>query len=592
LGKKIKAGERPAEFARIRDIVFANSKISYDPSNLIQYESYRKALNRFGLVDDFLMIKYPETILKYDLSKEDDITNLMGEVASEYSDVIQRNERDPAGLRADLWQLFRPDYNPKFEGFAEEQLEPIEMTLNQLDKIIKTEDDEEEESRGKAKGTSLEGTFGNPVDLAMTLRRIIDLRYIKSFGYSLEANDDDLSKQDILAYVQMNLTNDAPFKGSGESSKNEESSTKTDSSPLNTTSATKPEEKGATSINTAGETTGPVGASTSAINEPTTKASIETKTSESAADGSLTSTGAELSKETSTPPATTTVNVNLEKDKPSAPTSETPPATILNTQTTIEKPKETASSSEKVESSTNTILKTDSTKSTAINETKEKSGKFSSFLEKASESKIGKAINLGGIVSDLKDQAKDFGAVTKSELGLGKGGPLSKLGTGALNLVDRLKESKKEKSTASSDKTTASTSNASINTTTAEKTSTDTEKILSEKPGVSTSTSTSETIEKNKMIVKPEPVVPIVPPAQVTQNVETSNASQTNQTSAPTTETSQTTNVENQGSSQTTNAGASPGISMPNFAEMERLLSNIQKILVLGIDELKTEKYD
>ena len=596
MGKKIKDSERPEAFNKFRAEAFSKAKVNYDETNAIHSETYRRALRRFGLIDDSQVPSYPDSVSSYDLRTEEGISSLMAKVAEEYVEIKNGYESDPEYMRDVLWPLFIVKYNPKFETFANDQLTEIKMTLSQIDAIIETEGADEGVSKATAKGTSLEGIVGSPVSVAESIRNTINLRYIQSFGYKLKGFSEAISKDDLFDYVQRNLGKGAPFKISDEEQKSrdlaelKERAAKSKESPINSSASEGVDKAQASPVNEMDDVTAtPSG--TAPINAPESTSPAESKTTEAATSAAVTSAPAEVAKETAAPPSETILNVNLEKEVTPAPAAGSTQTTI-NNQATVEAPKEVSSSSEKVESSTNTILKTDSTKSTAINETKEKSGKFSSFLEKASESKIGKAINLGGIVSDIKDQAKDFGAVTKSELGLGKGGPLSKLGTGALNLVDRLKESKKEKSTVLSDNTTASTSSASINATTSEKTSTDTEKILSEKPGVSTSTSTSETIEKNKMIVKPEPVAPIVPPAQVTQNVETSNTSQTNQTSAPTTETSQTTNVENQGSSQTTNAGASPGISMPNFAEMERLLSNIQKILVLGIDELKTEKYD
>ncbi len=583
MGKKIKDSERPAEFARIRDIVFANAKISYDSNNLIHYESYRKALNRFGLVDDFLMIKYPETILKYDLSKEDDITSLMGEVASEYSDVIQRNQRDPAGLRADLWQLFRPDYNPKFEGFAEEQLEPIEMTLDQLDKIIKTEDDEEEESRGKAKGTSLEGTFGNPVDLAMTLRKIIDLRYIKSFGYSLEANNDDLSKQDIFAYVQMNLTSDAPFKESEESSKKEEASTGTSASPLNTTEPVKSGEKGTVSSINASEEKKETIVEQSAIN-PVEKTGSDKTTEISGGAPSTSSTPAEVTAATQAPTPVAGENILNVQMEPTPVTVTSPESSTIINQSS---PTTTPAAPVEAPTSTSTsekILKTESEKST-VNETKVKKGGFSKFMEKITESKLGQSLNLPG----LKEAAKDFAKVTKSEV-LGKLPDFEKVKTGP-NLINQLKESSKESVQAFKESTKTNKALEVMNQTKEMLSSKEKEKILETTPSTSTATAKTETIEKSMPIVTPAAVSNTTNltqnqgGAQTATNVSTqttqegSTSSQTVQNTTPTTSyqpAQMTTDLPQ------TQVGGQPGVF--NTGEMEERLRRIEHVLMNGLE--------
>jgi hypothetical protein len=583
LGKKIKDSERPAEFARIRDIVFANAKISYDSNNLIHYESYRKALNRFGLVDDFLMIKYPETILKYDLSKEDDITSLMGEVASEYSDVIQRNQRDPAGLRADLWQLFRPDYNPKFEGFAEEQLEPIEMTLNQLDKIIKTEDDEEEESRGKAKGTSLEGTFGNPVDLAMTLRKIIDLRYIKSFGYSLEANNDDLSKQDIFAYVQMNLTSDAPFKESEESSKKEEASTGTSASPLNTTEPVKSGEKGTISSINASEEKKETVVEQSAIN-PVERTGSDKTTEISGGAPSTSSTPAEVTAETKAPMPAAGENILNVQMEPT-PVTVTPPeasATTIN-QTNVATPAASPEAATST-SSSEKILKTESEKST-VNETKVKKGGFSKFLKNITESKIGQSLNLPGLV----ETAKDFAKVTKSEV-LGGLPDFQKVKTGP-NLINQVKESSKESVQAFNESTKTQKALEVVNQAKEMVSNKEKEQILEKSPQTTTATTKTETIEKAAPAVTPATVSNTT---NVTQNqagaqTTTNTASQTTQEGSMTSQ-----NVQNAAQSTTyqpaqmttdlpqTQVGGQPAAF--NTSEMEERLRRIEHVLMDGLE--------
>jgi len=297
LSKKIDDKARPFEFSRIRDLVFKEAGVNYDVTNPIQYETYRKALDRFGLIDSFRNFKYPETVLKYDLKKEEGVTYLMKEVAAEYADLIKSYTDDPKGIIPDLWPLFRVDYNPKFEAFADEKLAIADITLAQIDDILKTADGDDEESRDAAKGTGLETSVPNPIILAETLRRHINLKYVESLGYKVDGIKDDAS---LSRYLRFNLADD-------DSDKEEAKPAESSSSPINQST------KETASIKT--------GQASSNIN--LTKGA-EPKGAENTTEGVATVTEGkpEIVKPEAAPLPTTNINLNLEK----GPESQAPAA--------------------------------------------------------------------------------------------------------------------------------------------------------------------------------------------------------------------------------------------------------------------------
>ena len=316
MGKKINDKERPEAFNRFRDEAFTKAKANYDSSNLIHYETYRKALRRFGLVDDFQMFKYPDTAFSYDLRTEDGIASLMAKVAEDYLEIKNGFESDPQSIRDELWPLFRVDYNPKFESFANDQLAEIDMDISQIDKIIKTEGGDESVSKAAAKGTSLEGTVGNPISLAESIRYTVDLRYIQSFGYTMEGIKNTIGKQDLFNLVQRNLGKDAPFKLSEEEQKAmdlaelKERAAQSKTSPIN--EPTLPTEPAPTSpLNPGVEVT------------PETETGV---TNTSAVTGAPT----QLPPETQAPPTEGGVTVNVEA---SPPVQTVPQETVPGTST-------------------------------------------------------------------------------------------------------------------------------------------------------------------------------------------------------------------------------------------------------------------
>jgi hypothetical protein len=288
LSKKIDDKARPFEFSRIRDLVFKEAGVNYDVTNPIQYETYRKALDRFGLIDSFRNFKYPETVLKYDLKKEEGVTYLMKEVAAEYTDLIKSYTDDPKGIIPDLWPLFRVDYNPKFEAFADEKLAIADITLAQIDDILKTADGDDEESRDAAKGTGLETSVPNPIILAETLRRHINLKYVESLGYKVDGIKDDAS---LSRYLRFNLADD-------DSDKEEAKPAESSSSPINQST------KETASIKT--------GQASSNIN--LTKGA-EPRGAENTTEGVATVTEGkpEIVKPEAAPLPATNINLNLEK---------------------------------------------------------------------------------------------------------------------------------------------------------------------------------------------------------------------------------------------------------------------------------------
>ena len=374
MSKKIDDKTRPFEFSRIRDLVFKEAGVNYDTSNPIQYETYRKALDRFGLIDSFRNFKYPETVLKYDLKKEEGVTDLMKGVAAEYADLIKSYTDDPKGIIPDLWPLFRVDYNPKFEAFADGKLAIAKIKLAQIDSILKTADDDEEESRDAAKGTGLETSVPNPIVLAETLRRHVNLKYVESLGYKVDGIKDDAS---LSRYLRFNLADDESVTEESKEAKPAESP----SSPINQqTKETASIKKGQASSN---------------IN--LTKG-VESKGAENTTEGTATITEGkpEIVKPEAAPLPATTINLNLEKgsDSPSpaasssvssqsvinttnisTPVPSLEPAAASLTQQTIDLSKNTAGSSSTINSqnisqptqTTGDVVSTAST-STVINE--------------------------------------------------------------------------------------------------------------------------------------------------------------------------------------------------------------------------------
>jgi hypothetical protein len=588
LGKKISDKERPEAFNKFRDEAFTKAKVNYDKSNLIHYETYRKSLRRFGLVDDFQMFKYPDTAFSYDLRTEDGIASLMTKVAEDYLEIKNGFESDPQSIRDELWPLFRVDYNPKFESFANDQLTEIDMDISQIDKIIATEGKDEGASKAAAKGTSLEGTVGNPIDLAESIRYTVDLRYIQSFGYKMEGIKDTIGKQDLFNLVQRNLGKDAPFKISEEEqtardlAELKERAAKSKESPINEPAPAAGTEKTSTSpVNEAGDkAAGPTGAAP--INPVESKDA--TKPAEvSATTPSTSSSPAEVVAEK--PPVATEQGNILNVQMEPTPVTVTPPeasATTIN-QTNVATPAASPEASTST-SSSEKILKTESEKST-VNETKVKKGGFSKFLKNITESKIGQSLNLPGLV----ETAKDFAKVTKSEV-LGGLPDFQKVKTGP-NLINQVKESSKESVQAFKESTKTQKALEVVNQAKEMVSNKEKEQILEKSPQTTTATTKTETIEKAAPAVTPAAVSNTT---NVTQNQ--GGAQATTNTTAQTTQEGSTSsqNVQNAAQSTTyqpaqmttdlpqTQVGGQPAAF--NTSEMEERLRRIEHVLMDGLE--------
>jgi hypothetical protein len=594
LGKKIKDAERPAEFSRIRDLIFKETKVNYDSSNLVHYETYRRALRRFGLVNDMMAFTYPDSISKYDLRTEEGITELMRDVSKEYTEIKNDIDSDPVSMRDTLWPLFRTDYNPKFEAFADGELAEIEMTLAQIDKIIKTEGLEKKVSDEAAKGTSLEGTFGNPFDLAESIRNSINIRYIQSFGYKIEGISESIGKQDLFDLVQRNLGKGAPFKLSEEEqtardlAELKERAAASKESPLNQPETQKTEEKAASSINTAEEKKEVAKTEASAINPAEVGSEVKSETSATAPTTS--STPSEVATEV--PPPSTAggeniLNVQMEPT-PVNVTAPSSKSTVINQATTASPAKtESVTSTSKSE----TVLKTESEKS-AVNEVKEKKGGFSKFLEKITDSKIGQSLNLSG----LAETAKDFAKVTKSQV-LGSIPSLEKIKSSPSG-INQFKESLKESATAISESSKTESAMNSVDKLKEIFSNKEKEAILEKSPQTLTETQKTEVIEKTAPSVTPLPAANLL---NTTQNAstQTSTASTVNQSTQEGGSTSQTIQNTNQSTvsqpaPSSTEAGASPagGASTGmSTSEMERTLKNIEFHLLNGIEVTVKQSY-
>jgi hypothetical protein len=604
--KSIGNKERPAEFTRISDLVFKEAKINYNPSSAVDYEIYRRALKRFGLLNDFFMFQYPETISRFDLRTEEGITSLMKEIANEYIEIDEGITADPQSMRDVLWPLFRVDYNPKFAPFADAQLAEIKMTIDEIDEIIATENNDASESVEAAKGTSLEGTVGNPVSVAESIRTTINLRYIQSFGYKLSGFSEKISESALFDYVQLNLGDDAPFKLSKEEQKAREAEelrkfsekSKSSSSAVNSGSSSTSATPASTSSSVNSEKTTPSSenktGATSPINSTTAKTAEGTSVTGS--EGGVTSKTGELQTENilNTTPSQA-INVNLEnkptESKPAASASSTTNTSNTSNSTTVNDAKSTStetSSPSNTASNVSTtgdknIMKVENTNnqssSSTVNESKPEKEK-GGFLSKVGNfaKKAGAALNLPS-VGELGEQAKGlFGA------------------TGA-NISSRISEvknsfainSNKEESNSSPTSSTATNSVNSSNTTANTKpndilavpntgTTSNTSDILK------TETQTAMNVEQNKPAVAAtqSPVT-----NQTTQSTNpaasaVSNTSNSQNTSSPTTTTSNV-SQNTQSAVQQPGSPAGGGVNV-DTNQLAQSITRLERILISGIE--------
>lgn len=588
MGKRISDKERPAAFNKFRDEAFKKAKVNYDENNAIHSETYRRALRRFGLIDDSQVPSYPDNVSSYDLRTEEGISSLMAKVADEYLEIKNGYESDPQYIRDALWPLFIVKYNPKFESFADGQLAEIKMTLSQIDKIIETEGAEEGVSKAAAKGTSLEGTVGNPIDVAESIRNTINLRYIQSFGYKLEGFSESISKDDLFNYVQRNLGKGAPFKISEEEqtardlAELKERSAKSKESSINSSSPEATKEKSTSSPVNEMEDMTATPAGKTPINPPESKE--VTKPAEvSTGTPSTSSSPAEVVSEK--PPVASEKENILNVQMEPTPVTVTPPAASATTinQTNVATPAASPEATTST-SSSEKILKTESEKST-VNETKVKKGGFSKFLKNITESKIGQSLNLPGLV----ETAKDFAKVTKSEV-LGGLPNLEKMKTSP-NLINQVKESSKESVQAFKESTKTQKALEVVNQAKEMVSNKEKEQILEKSPQTTTATTKTETIEK---------AAPAVTPATVSN---TTNVTQNQGGAQTTTNTSAQTTQEGSMSSQSVqNSTESPAYqpaqmttSLPqtqvggqptvfNTGEMEERLRRIEHVLMNGLE--------
>lgn len=602
MGKKIKESERPAEFSRIRDIVFKGAGVRYASGNIVDNEIYRRALRRFGLVDDSMKFQYPDTIGGYDFKSEEGITSFMGQAAKEYAEIDKGITADPASMKHELWPLFTAEHNPNYPSFVDGELASIKMSYSQLDKILKAGEADIAKARAAAKGTSLEGTVGSPFDLAENLMYTINLRYIQSFGYKLQGFKDKGAANALFDEVQKNLADGAPFKLSKEeqTAKDMEelkSFSESNKSPINSSGprATPTSEGSATSsINSTEPETKPAQPTpNNTINPATTKSSEPTTITSS--EGNVTSKVGEIQTENilDTTPSQA-INVNLETKPTTASPSGASTVTsnaVTNTSnsTTVNDVKSTQPTANNTSTSSSnvgvtndkTIMKVENTNnqssSNTVNEPPKEKEK-SKFLSKVGNfaKKAGAALNLPS-VAELGDQTKGLFGATASNIS---------------SRVSEVKESfainSNNRESESSSQTSSSTN--SVNSTkTAE---TNKLKILGESATGSSSNPANvlKTETQNSMTVEQKP--PVVAMSSEPATNSTSQQSTTATTAVSNTTNSQTSTQPQTTSNitQTTQPAAQPAATQPGVGvnvdinQLAQSIMRLERILISGIE--------
>ena len=607
MGKKITSKERPEAFNKFRDEAFAKAKVNYDKSNLIHYETYRKSLRRFGLVDDFQMFKYPDTAFSYDLRTEDGIASLMAKVTEDYIELKNGYDSDPRSIMDDLWTLFKVDYNPKFESFANDQLAEIDMDISQIDKIIATEGQDEGASKAAAKGTSLEGTVGNPISLAENIRYTINLRYIQSFGYKIEGIKDTIGKQDLFNLVQKNLGKDAPFKISEEEQKARDlaelkeraSKSKTTSSPVNSESSPASSANASTSSSVNSEKTTPSSENKTTASSPINSTTAKTSegTSVTNTDGGVTSKTGELQAENILDAAPSqAINVNLEnkpaESKPAVSASSTTNTSNTSNSTTVNDAKSTSTETSSPSNTASNVSTTGDKNIMKVENTTNQSS--SSTVNEAKPEK-----QKGGFLSKVGNFAKKAGAVLNlpsvGELGEQAKGLFGATGANISSRISEVKNSfainsNKEESNSSPTSSTVTNSVNSSNTTAATKpndilavpntgTTSTTSDILK------TETQTAMNVEQNKPAVAATSS-PITNQTTQTTNPAASAVSNTSNSQNTSSSATTTSNVSQNTQSAAQPAGAPAGGGGVNvdMNQLAQSITRLERILISGIE--------
>lgn len=603
MGKKIKESERPAEFSRIRDIVFKGAGVRYVSGNTVDDEIYRRALRRFGLVDDSMKFQYPDAVSGYDFKSEEGITSFMGQAAKEYAEIDRGITADPASMKEELWPLFTVEHNPKYQPFVDSELASVKMNYSQLNQILKAGESDIAKSREAAKGTSLEGTVGSPFGLAESLMYTINLRYIQSFGYKLQGFKDKGAANGLFDEVQRNLADGAPFKLSKEEQNAREmaelkSLSESNKSPVNSSGPreTSTSEEPSAPINSTGTEPKPISTvSNNTINPATAKSSETTAVTNS--EGSVTSKTGELQTENilGTTPSQA-INVNLEtKPTETKPVGESTvnSNTVSNTSssTTVNDSKPTSSVTNNTETSSSIlgvtgdkkIMKVENTtnqsSSSTVNEPKKEKEK-GGFLSKVGNfaKKAGAALNLPS-VAELGEQAKGlFGAA-----GSNISSRISEVKE-SFSINSNNRESEALPKTSSSTNSVNSTNASAINKTEilgAPKTETTSnpENVLK------TETQNSMNVEQKppSMVAASTPVTESNQTASTVASTNVSTATNTSQTATSpqtvTSNVSQNTQSPNQPAENSGGVGVNVDIN-----QLAQSIMRLERILINGID--------
>lgn len=595
MGKKIKESERPAEFSRIRDIVFKGAGVRYVNGDTVDDEIYRRALRRFGLVDDSMKFQYPDAIGGYDFKSEEGITSFMAQAAKEYAEIDRGITADPASMKHDLWPLFTVEHNPKYQPFVDGELASIKMNYSQLSQILKAGEADIARARAAAKGTSLEGTVGSPFDLAESLMYTINLRYIQSLGYKLSGFKDKGAATALFDEVQRNLADGAPFKLSKEEQTAREmaelkSLSESNKSPVNSSGprATPTSEgSAAPSINSTEPEAKPTKtASNSTINPAAAKSSETTAVTNS--EGGVTSKTGELQAEKvveATPSQAVNINLETKQAKPASAEPASNSTTVLNTSsaTTINDTSAPSSVTNNSASSSSSVGATSDKKVLNVENTNNQSS--SSTVNESNKEK-----EKGGFLSKVGNFAKKAGAALNLPSIAEIGGQAKGLfGATTANINSRISEVKESFTKNSKDQInpfsakaeTSTTNNSSNTTSSANPTSTSNSNEI-----IKTNTQTTMNVEQSK------PSMTEATPASTTNQQTSTSASNTvlNTNTQSVASTPQSTSTTAQSTtpapSQTGQpAAGAPGVNVnTDLSQLAQSIMRLERILISGID--------
>lgn len=612
MGKKIKDKERAEVFGRLRKEIFGQKGLPAEPGkDIISDFRYNRIAEMFGIRSESGEMVYPDNSgSQWDYTSEEGIRKTVVEMANRYAESRDANLKNPGEIRAELWKLFDPKYNPKYEAFAASELAVLKdpngssatVTLkNIMDILMHEASGNEAAARTAAKGTLLEDMLSNPVHFASNIQGTLEYRYIESFGYKLDPSDAAYAKQDLFHAWQVNLDPKSKFKESKEvqdariwanikNKSNAESSV--NSAAASNTAESKP--AGSQINSTTSGTASPAPTAGSPINATTPSKNEATSTTSS--EGGVTSKTGELQTENilDTTPSQA-INVNLEnkqaESKPAVSTSPTTNTSTTSNSTTVNDVKSTSTetsspsntASSVSETSDKNIMKVENTtnqsSSSTVNEAKPEKQK-GGFLAKVGNfaKKAGAALNLPS-VAELGGQAKGlFGAT-------------------AANINSRISEVKESFNTNSSKNEINSAPSASSNNNSAVNSSSNTinkPTVLATPPAENTSNTTNVLKPESPVAMNVEQKLPSMSaaatPPSSTNTSTAATATSTTVTNTANSQTASSPQTTNSTTAQNTQTASQPASNPPGMGvnvdngQLAQSIQRLERILMNGIE--------